>query len=101
MSGFRWRKSPILVDLSRPFGIDLIPNDEAPETTLYFGLMDFVTELPAKKWARTKNADHAAKKLKCVVWDLDNTLWDGVLVEDGPDRLRLETRHRRDHPPTG
>lgn len=22
------------------------------------------------------------KKIKCVVWDLDNTVWDGVLVED-------------------
>jgi FkbH-like protein len=25
-----------------------------------------------------------------VIWDLDNTLWDGVLVEDGTDRLRLK-----------
>lgn len=23
------------------------------------------------------------RKIKCVVWDLDNTLWDGVLLEDG------------------
>lgn len=22
------------------------------------------------------------KKVKCVIWDLDNTLWDGVLIED-------------------
>lgn len=22
------------------------------------------------------------KKIKCVIWDLDNTIWDGVLVED-------------------
>lgn len=22
------------------------------------------------------------QKIKCVVWDLDNTLWDGVLIED-------------------
>jgi FkbH-like protein len=28
--------------------------------------------------------------VKCVVWDLDNTLWDGVLVEDGTVRLREE-----------
>ncbi|MGD2064090.1 MAG: HAD-IIIC family phosphatase [Nitrospirota bacterium] len=26
--------------------------------------------------------------VKCVVWDLDNTLWDGVLLEDGDVRLR-------------
>ena len=29
-------------------------------------------------------------KVKCVVWDLDNTLWDGVLVEDGAAALRLK-----------
>lgn len=23
------------------------------------------------------------KKIKCVVWDLDNTIWDGILIEDG------------------
>ena len=30
----------------------------------------------------------AQTKIKCVVWDLDNTLWDGVLLEDGEVRLR-------------
>jgi FkbH-like protein len=27
-------------------------------------------------------------KIKCVVWDLDNTLWDGVLLEDGTVTVR-------------
>jgi len=27
-------------------------------------------------------------RIKCIVWDLDNTLWDGVLLEDGEVRLR-------------
>lgn len=27
-------------------------------------------------------------RIKCVVWDLDNTLWDGVLLEDGAVRVR-------------
>jgi FkbH-like protein len=80
-----------LIDLQQPFGIDLIPNDEAPndeakETTLYFGLMEFVTELE-----ESQKAGQTEKKVKCVVWDLDNTLWDGVLVEDGAERLRLKT----------
>lgn len=30
---------------------------------------------------REVTADHPADKVKCVVWDLDNTLWDGTLVE--------------------
>jgi FkbH-like protein len=30
------------------------------------------------------------KHVKVVAWDLDNTLWDGILVEDGEDALRLK-----------
>jgi FkbH-like protein len=29
-------------------------------------------------------------RVKCIVWDLDNTLWDGVLLEDGEVTLRPE-----------
>src|SRR5436305_2256840 len=40
-------------------------------------------------------AGHAAKKkarqlIKCVVWDLDNTVWDGILLEDPQVTLRPE-----------
>jgi FkbH-like protein len=68
------------LDLRHPFTVDVIPNDDEKETTLYFGLMEFVEEIQQRK----------ASRLKCVVWDLDNTLWDGVLVEDGPSKLRLK-----------
>lgn len=30
-----------------------------------------------------------ARKVKCVAWDLDNTLWRGILVEDGAANLKL------------
>ena len=94
--GFQCVRVPLaeitaLIDLERPFGIDLIPNDDAPdapETTLFFGLMDFVTEAAVAGHAgKTGKPD---KKIKCVVWDLDNTLWDGVLIEDGPEKLELK-----------
>ena len=32
-------------------------------------------------------------KIKCVVWDLDNTLWDGILAESGQVQLRPGIRH--------
>ncbi len=32
-----------------------------------------------------------APTIKCVIWDLDNTLWDGVLVENDQVALRRET----------
>jgi FkbH-like protein len=77
-----------LLDVRTPFGIELIPNDEIDGTTLYFGLMEFATELaPATK---ADSCGHE-KKIKCIVWDLDNTLWEGVLTEDGPERLRLRS----------
>ena len=31
-----------------------------------------------------------APKVKCIAWDLDNTLWEGVLIEDGQEHLRLK-----------
>lgn len=34
-------------------------------------------------------------EIKCVVVDLDNTLYDGVLGEDGVSALRIEERHRQ------
>jgi methoxymalonate biosynthesis protein len=32
------------------------------------------------------------KTVKCLIWDLDDTLWDGVLLEDGEVHLRDEIR---------
>jgi FkbH-like protein len=71
-----------LLDLRRPFEIELVPNDDSSETTLYFGMMDFVVEAAPESDTRTK--------VKCIAWDLDNTLWNGVLVEDGIEKLRLK-----------
>lgn len=37
----------------------------------------------------TVAAPKPAAKVKCVVWDLDNTLWRGTLIEDGLEKLEL------------
>ena len=70
------------LDLRLPFAIDITPNNVEESLTLYFGMMDFVQEEKAKPGR--------VKTIKCVVWDLDNTLWDGILVEDGLEKLRLK-----------
>ena len=31
---------------------------------------------------------NSKKTIKCIVWDLDHTLWDGILTEDVEVRLR-------------
>jgi FkbH-like protein len=70
-----------VLDLKAPFSIEMIPNEIPDGTTLYFGLMDFVQEeVQAAK----------EQKIKCVIWDLDNTLWEGTLIEDGGEKLRLK-----------
>lgn len=69
------------VDLDAPFVVDLMPNEVPEGTTLYFGGMDFVVDPGYRR--------PTARTCKCVVWDLDNTVWDGILVEDGLDALQL------------
>jgi FkbH-like protein len=38
-------------------------------------------------------ANPQARPVKCVIWDLDNTVWDGVLLEDPSVRPRPEVLH--------
>ncbi|MDO5978066.1 HAD-IIIC family phosphatase [Flavivirga spongiicola] len=67
-----------------PYRIDLTPEAINSETPLYFGTSEFV------QLEDYKQTNQAAKKIKCIVWDLDNTIWSGTLVEDGIERLELK-----------
>lgn len=73
------------VNLDNPFEVEIVPND-CDQKVLYFGLIDFVKEAPSRQPAAE---EPVSKPIKCIVWDLDNTLWDGTLVEDGPEKIRL------------
>jgi FkbH-like protein len=55
--------------------------DNDAEARVIFTWLDFVSyaAIPAEP----------AGKLKCVAWDLDGTLWDGTLIEDGAERCHL------------
>lgn len=33
-----------------------------------------------------------SKNVKCIVWDMDNTIWSGTLLEDGPEALTLKPK---------
>jgi FkbH-like protein len=59
--------------------IFLFPENDRP-CRLVFTWLDFV---------RFANKPAPAEKVKCVVWDLDNTIWQGVLIEEGSDGVRL------------
>lgn len=42
-----------------------------------------------QQWFSKKLDEIAMKRKKCLVLDLDNTLWGGVLGEDGPDGIKI------------
>jgi FkbH-like protein len=67
----------------RPFKISMIPEADN-NARLIFLTADFATfrEKPAVK---PEN-----RRIKCVVWDLDNTLWKGILIEGDEVEVRPE-----------
>lgn len=87
-----------LIAADFPFGITLTP-DGAEGAHLVFLSLDFVSyeRVPADAPLRGAAAP-TRSDAKCVVFDLDNTLWDGTLLE-GHVRLRsgvAETIRRLD-----
>lgn len=51
------------------------------ECTLIFHALDCVTFTEEYKKRFNHHNITKTNKIKCVAWDLDNTLWDGVLIE--------------------
>jgi len=64
------------------FDVSLTPEGDGGGR-LVFLTADFV-RFPAEPEA------HGARQIKCVVWDLDNTLWDGILLEGVQPAIRPE-----------
>lgn len=89
------------VDLAKPFLIQIEPMNEAEGRKIIFGLCDFVIFDPKsdiksiignasdKKPETKKPSIVPAKNAKLVAWDLDETLWHGILVEDGLEGIEL------------
>jgi FkbH-like protein len=65
----------------QPFVISMIPEADC-DARLVFLTADFV------QFAAKPEVAHDPKQIKCVVFDLDNTLWKGVLVESDSLVLR-------------
>ncbi len=81
------------VDLQRELLIALDPNITRPEDeglTLYFGLLAFVSGHPAPASPDRTADDHdVGEPVRVAVWDLDQTLWSGTLLEDGLGGVRV------------
>jgi FkbH-like protein len=61
-------------------------NDE--ERRLIITWLDLVNYEPAHR-PTAPTVHTPANKVKCVAWDLDNTLWEGILAEDSETSLKL------------
>lgn len=82
---------PLPDDIATPGRYLLMVYPEADrEVRLVFSWLDFVVMAPDRRLpAPPAPVSGPAPKIKCVAWDLDNTLWKGILVEDGPEKLAL------------
>ncbi len=89
------------VDLSERFLVQVEPIGDAVGREVVFGLIDFVRFTagagatigdrgrPEAAAPSMRTATKRARTAKCVVWDLDDTIWRGTLAEDGREGLTL------------
>jgi len=84
------------VDFNSKFNISFNPNilsEEDEGLTLYFGLITFIWDSTCsdnKAVIKISKSQKPASYVKVVAWDLDNTVWDGTLLEDGAENLTLK-----------
>ncbi|MFP4013449.1 MAG: HAD-IIIC family phosphatase [Chitinispirillaceae bacterium] len=65
------------------------------EARVVFTWLDFVKKRKASVvvGSQEKPAEKPAQKVKCVAWDLDNTMWNGVLIDKGKDNITIPREH--------
>lgn len=73
------------IDLARGEGRIVVRPDNDLDAHIVFAWLDFVRYTASARPARASGVP--APKVKCVVWDLDETLWKGILVDDGPGAI--------------
>jgi len=88
------------IDLYGTSGMIRVYPDNDAEAHLVFAWLDFVKyqQLPDQSAGyRPAGAREArlANKVKCVIWDLDQTTWDGILGEQDSDRVSLRPEVQR------
>jgi FkbH-like protein len=80
------------VDLFGASGMVRVYPDNDAEAHLVFSWLDFVRyRQPSERSvvAGISGIVPTANKVKCVIWDLDQTVWDGILSEQDADRVAL------------
>jgi FkbH-like protein len=90
------------IDLNAPHLIQIEPVGEAEGLDIVIGFADFVVWQPnaaaqeasapqpaSAPLANASLAKDAPRRAKVVVWDLDHTVWDGILLEDGAEGVTV------------
>lgn len=72
------------LQIGKPSWIKIYPESDVQEDIVLFR-----TDLVKLKEPDKARGKTLAAKVKCVAWDLDNTVWDGILIEGDPDALSL------------
>ena len=70
----------------------LYPESELLDWKFYFisqTALNPKLALPFRKWFAAQKQATVKVAKKCLVLDLDNTLWGGILGEDGPEHLKI------------
>ncbi|SMD46320.1 HAD-superfamily phosphatase, subfamily IIIC/FkbH-like domain-containing protein [Aquiflexum balticum DSM 16537] len=70
-------------------GIFRIFPENDKQARIVFQWLDFITYFIESKQVGTQ-AIKPSEKVKCIAWDLDNTLWDGILIERISDKMVIK-----------
>ena len=82
-----YERMSVVTESGLPFDIALVPEGDS-NPTLIFLCADFIRYASRKALASPVADD--GQTIKCVVWDLDNTMWNGVLLEDDKIEINAE-----------
>ena len=93
-STYRIPVTSMNIDLYGPFGMIRAYPENDVEAHLVFSWLDFVKYRTSANGAALRSpavpaSQIDASKVKCVIWDLDRTAWDGILGEQEPDKIAL------------
>jgi len=75
--------------------ISFTPQEDSPTELIFHEFSVFIDqseniETDVSKGFQGILESQEVKTIKCVIWDLDNTLWDGVLTEDGLEGIKIK-----------
>ncbi|MCP4373899.1 MAG: HAD-IIIC family phosphatase [Deltaproteobacteria bacterium] len=68
--------------------IDIYPENNK-DVRIAITWLDFVEFKRSHEAKNSADGALPAEKVKCVAWDLDNTLWEGILIESKHEEIKL------------